>query len=291
MIYCENLTYMYRKSHEGISSFSIDVTSNDTGRIFGLLGANGSGKSTLMRLLTGILMPQSGVVKVHGFESKKRNPYMLQEIAMIPEEYDIPPITPKIYEKCWSGFYPNFDKKLFATLQKMLSCPQDQPLHNLSMGQKKRFLFAFTIATQAKLLIFDEPTNHLDIAGKTLFTEIIQKHTNKAQRILISTHQIKDVKNIIDSIIILKKGSCLLHTGIDTINNIFTIEKANKAKQESICEIPYLNESMVLARRKNSKKPTSPIDLELFFLAAVENSPSICDILQSHHNKKKVSNA
>ncbi len=282
MIYCKNVAYSYHGSHEGLLDFSIDVCTEDDGRVYGLLGKNGSGKTTLIRLLTGVLMPQKGTVKVHNFESKRRNPHMLREIAIIPEEYEVPPITPKTYERCWSKFYPRFDNKLFAHLQEVLGCPQNKLLENFSMGQKKKFLFAFAIATQAKLLIFDEPTNSRDISGKILFKQIIHKHTTKEQRILISTHQIKDIKDIIDSVIVIDRGNYLLHSRIDTINKAFMAAKTKEAMREQVIyHIPYLDGYMSLIKRTSEDEPTA-VDLELFFLAAIENTQSVREILQPY---------
>ena len=100
-------------------------------------------------------------------------------------------------------FYPKFDHKLFKTLCNEFEIPMENKLDEMSYGQKKKTLISFGIACNTRLILLDEPTNGLDIPSKSQFRKIIAKSTNPGNCILISTHQIKDIENLIDHVLII----------------------------------------------------------------------------------------
>ncbi|MDY0290044.1 MAG: ATP-binding cassette domain-containing protein, partial [Sphaerochaeta sp.] len=123
------------------------------GNIYGLLGKNGSGKTTLLKLLCGQLFPQEGYTSVLGFDPIGRKPEMLSEVFYLPEEFPLPRMKASEYLKMNSVFYPRFDHSMFAKFCKDFDLDMSQNLNEMSLGQKKKLLLAFGLASNTSLLI------------------------------------------------------------------------------------------------------------------------------------------
>ena len=174
MIDVNNISFHYQGSrHEVFSDFSLSLA---PGRIYGLLGKNGTGKSTLLYLISGLLRPESGTVSVDGKESLLRQPEMLQEIFIVPEEYAMPDMSFKAFADMMRTFYPHFSDELLDKCLADFEMPAEPNLKELSMGQKKKVYMSFAIATGTRLLMMDEPTNGLDIPSKALFRKVVASH-------------------------------------------------------------------------------------------------------------------
>ena len=141
--------------------FKVWICKLKAGTICGMLGANGAGKSTLLKLLAGLSFPQQGSCKVLGFAPAERLPAFLADIFLLAEEIFVPAMTPAVYAHHYSSFYPRFDRATYDQLLGDFALPTDRKLSTYSYGQKKKFLLAFGISTNARLLIMDEPTNGL----------------------------------------------------------------------------------------------------------------------------------
>ena len=172
MLKIENVTYGYNAMHNVLENFSL---SYEEPGIYGLLGKNGTGKSTLLYLIMGLLQPKQGEITLNGANTQKRLPETLQEMFIVPEEYNLPSIPLPDYLKVFRPFYPNFDEQLMVKLLEMFDMlnvngatldangiPQIN-LGALSMGQKKKVYMCIALAARTKLLLMDEPTNGLDI--------------------------------------------------------------------------------------------------------------------------------
>jgi len=109
MITAENLSFFYRKSKRAVlHDFSLSL---EKGRVYGLLGKNGAGKSTLLYLMSGLLTPKSGRVLYRGTDVRRRLPVTLQDMFLVPEEFDLPPVSLISYVELNSPFYPRFSKE------------------------------------------------------------------------------------------------------------------------------------------------------------------------------------
>ncbi len=203
MVRIEHLSFGYSPANPIFNHLNLELPS---GKIYGLLGKNGAGKSTLLKLISGLIFPQKGSCIINGYHSKDRHPLVLRDLYVIPEELEIPPITVNQYEKLYSPFYPLFDHFLFNANLKEFDIPKSQKMSKLSYGQKKKVLISFGLATHSKLVIMDEPTNGLDIPSKSQFRRLLAATLHHERSFIISTHQVRDVVNLIDPIIILEKG-------------------------------------------------------------------------------------
>ena len=188
------------------------------GNIVGLFGKNGSGKTTLLKLLSGLLFEQQGQLQVLGYQPKDRLPAFLENIFLIPEEFDLPSVKISQYIQANSSFYPSFDQKLMGQLLAQCELNPENDIDKLSFGQKKKFLITFGLATKCRLLLMDEPTNGLDIPSKQVFRRITAGSLDENQVVVISTHQVKDIDSLIDGMIILDQGQILLDKSLHEIS-------------------------------------------------------------------------
>ena len=215
MIQIKDLHFAYPRQQALFNSLSVHL---EAGSITGLLGKNGAGKTSLLKLLTGLLHPVSGELSVMDHKPRKREVSLLNDIFMVPEEFFFPSISIRDYVKAYTPFYPRFDHELLDRILVEFELGNERKLQRLSHGQKKKFLIAFALATRCRLLVLDEPTNGLDIPSKALFRKILAGSLGEDQLVLISTHQVKDVENLIDKIIILDNGEVIFHQTIQEIS-------------------------------------------------------------------------
>lgn len=262
MITIKDLTFSYKKQpplFEGLT-FSLQP-----GSITGLLGKNGAGKTSLLKLIAGLLFPQSGVVEVLAHSPGKREPSFLSEVFFVSEEFYLPAITIKGYVKANSPFYPKFNPELLTRLLREFELPEDKFIDKLSYGQKKKFLISFALATRCRLLVLDEPTNGMDIPSKAIFRKVMAGALDEDQLVLISTHQVKDVEMLIDKILILDNGKVILEKDMLEISSQLQFSNSHTPDGEHILysEMVPGGYKIITPQRNGS----SSVDIELLFNA------------------------
>ena len=215
MIQIKDLHFAYPRQQALFNSLSVHL---EAGSITGLLGKNGAGKTSLLKLLTGLLHPNSGELSVLDHDPRKREVSLLNDVFLVPEEFYFPSISISGYIKAYSPFYPRFDEPMMGRILIEFELHSESNLQKLSHGQKKKFLIAFALATRCRFLVLDEPTNGLDIPSKALFRKILAGSLDENQLVVISTHQVKDVENLIDKIIILDNGKVIFQRTIAEIS-------------------------------------------------------------------------
>ena len=208
MISIQNVKFGYRSHQEVLDDFSLDFAKNG---IYGLLGKNGTGKSTLLYLMMGLLRPQKGSVTIDGISSSLRKPEVLQEMFLVPEEYDLPRISLKKYVKSIKPFYPHFSDELLEKSLANFEMTSDIDLGSLSMGQKKKVYMSIALAANTRYLLLDEPTNGLDILSKSQFRKAVIEGMNDEKTIIVSTHQVHDVERLLDHVCIIERNKVLLN--------------------------------------------------------------------------------
>ena len=193
MISIDNLSFAYKKKPV-FDGLNLEFKA---GHVYGLLGRNGTGKTSLLRNIAGLLFPKKGSITVNGCTPSKRLPIFLEDVFMVPEEFYLPDIPIATYIKNYAPFYPRFDNDKFNKYISVFEIPADSTLQNMSYGQKKKVLLAFAVATNARVLLMDEPTNGLDIMSKSQFRKILAEALDEERCIIISTHQVKDLENLL----------------------------------------------------------------------------------------------
>ena len=268
MICAKEITFNYKNK-----SLFKDLNLNlECGNIIGLFGKNGAGKTSLLKLITGLLKPNEGSFNIDNFTPFDRFPDYLKEIYFVSEEMYHPNLSLKKYIKLYAPFYKNFDESKMQRILDEFELKDSTKLQQISFGQKKKFMIAFALSTNCKYLFLDEPTNGLDIPSKSIFRKVLVNSVDENQLVIISTHQVKDIENLIDEIVILNNGKITLHKDIDSISK--KIQFKNIVNINDYEDIIYKEKSLegykVMLPVKNNIE--TKIDLELLFNAVVSNT-------------------
>lgn len=268
MIQLQDIHFSYEKNDFLFRQLNCSMT---TGHICGLLGKNGAGKTTLLKLIAGLLFPTSGSCYVFNKDVKKRNPAFLKDIYFVPEEFFLPALTAKQYLNLYVPFYARFDHACFEMAMAEFAVPDNKSLITLSYGQKKKFLMSFALASNARLIILDEPTNGLDIPSKSQLRKLIASTMSDDRLFVISTHQVRDIEQLIDTVIILEDGNILVNTTLDKIMQTISMEEESEKPSNDDCIYSEKGLSGYHVVRKNTDNIETNIDLELFFNMVISN--------------------
>jgi ABC-2 type transport system ATP-binding protein len=278
MIRFDNFNFAYTKKHPIYSNLNLAL---EQGKIYGLFGKNGAGKSTLLKNITGTNRPASGEVKVNGQTPHHRKPSFLGDLFMIPEEVYVPAINPKKFVKIYGAFYPKFSRENFQEYIEMLEVPETKNLTKLSFGQQKKFFIAFGLACNTKTLILDEPTNGLDIPSKSQFRKLMAQTINHDKTFIISTHQVRDLDNILDHLVIVNQGKVLLDQSIYGIAQkiAFNFYTSKPSADSSLAIDEVIGGYAVM--EENRENEETHVNLEQLFNATIMNASKVQNLFNS----------
>ena len=272
MFTISNLTFSYNKRYGDLfHDFSLEL---NAGNVYGLLGKNGAGKSTLIYLMTGLLTPASGEVLMDGENVRRRLPKTMSDLFLVPEEFELPRLTLKKYVGINAPFYPRFsmdDMQRYLDIFEM-GGDLNVKLNSLSMGQKKKVFMAFAFATNTRVLIMDEPTNGLDIPSKSQFRKLVSSCMSDDKMMLISTHQVRDISDILDHVLIIDQSQVLLNTDMADVISKLAFRPLREGDQPLfVLQSPYGALGAVPAQPGEETK----VDLEMLFNATLQNPAAI----------------
>jgi len=250
----------------------------EAGHIYGLLGKNGAGKSTLLKNMVGLAFPQSGRCLLHGQPTSRRLPSTLEEVYFLPEEVHAPALTGQQFVARTASFYPRFSAVDFQRYLHEFDVPLHAVVSHLSFGQQKKFMIAFGLATHTSLLVLDEPTNGLDIPSKAQFRRLIASTLTPERCVIISTHQVRDLDNLIDTVVVLHEQRIVLNHDLDQLAERLTFATVSPANAH---EALYAEDSMrgSQAILPNPTGRPNKIDLELLFNAATASTQALTTYL------------
>lgn len=208
---CENLTMKYGK-RQVLNNISFQL---ERGKIIGLLGPNGSGKTTLIKLSNGLLTPKKGNIIIDGhkvgLETKKM-------VSYLPERSYLDNSL-KIYQivDLFQDFYEDFDvNKAYNMLKDLKINPEDR-LKSMSKGTKEKVQLILVMSREAKLYMLDEPIGGVDPAARDYILRTIISNYNPDASVIISTHLISDIEQVLDDVVFIKEGEVMLHKPVDEI--------------------------------------------------------------------------
>ncbi|HET6253577.1 MAG TPA: ABC transporter ATP-binding protein [Puia sp.] len=263
MIQIEHLDFWYKKSRPVFKNLSLSLRS---GHIYGLLGRNGSGKSTLLKSIAGLAFPAGGKCTINGIPAVRRSVRLLEDLYFLPEEIYIPQLTPGQFLKNTASFYPRFSITDFYSHLRTLDVDPAEVMNSLSFGQQKKAMIAFGLATNTSVLILDEPTNGLDIPSKVQFRKLIASGLDEERCIIISTHQVRDLDSLIDTILVLDKHRIVVNRPVDELTErlLFGVW-TDTTGLDVLYEEDSIRGKHAIVRNDSGKY--SKMDLELFFNA------------------------
>ena len=226
MIHIENLKYKYQGAKQYVfDNFSLNLEDNN---IYGLLGKNGTGKSTLLYLISGLLRRTAGTITVDGVDTQRHQAETLEEIFLVPEEFDLAPMTLEAYVRLNQPFYPRFSR---------------------------------------------EPTNGLDIPSKSQFRRVVANNMSDDRTMVISTHQVHDVEQLLDHIVMLDRSEILLDASVADICKKYNFEyrSLGEPADDVLYAEPSVQGNAVITRKREGDGDTQ-LNLELLFNAVTRRA-------------------
>jgi ABC-2 type transport system ATP-binding protein len=275
MITLKELSFSYSRKKEVLDRINLEVGS---GHICGLLGKNGEGKTTLLNLLSGQIFPDQGSCLVLEEIPSERNTRFLQQIFLLPEEISMPEVTAIEYIKMYAAFYPTFRDDICKACVESFEINLSDRLSKMSQGQRKKVAITLALAAHTPLLLMDEPTNGLDIPSKATFRRLVASLIDDNQTVIISTHQVRDLESLIDTVLILDQRQILLNKTLNEIGEklyfgpLLPEEKALYSEPTS--------QGTIGVTARDGKEETA-VSLELLFNAAITYPKEIQRIMNS----------
>lgn len=206
------LTKSYDKKNVAVNNITLTLPK---GKIIGLLGPNGSGKTTLIKMLNGLLTPTQGSIKINGqyvgVETKAQVAYLPDRTYLSGGQ--------KISEilDFFSDFYADFSKEKAIDMLRSLNIDPSVKLKTLSKGTKEKVQLILVMSRQASLYVLDEPIAGVDPAARDYILRTIINNYNPEATVIISTHLIGDIEQVLDEVIFMRYGHLVLYTSVDNI--------------------------------------------------------------------------
>lgn len=211
IVQCMGLT----KTYGGKVALNQICLNLERGRIIGLLGPNGSGKTTLIKIMNGLLNPTAGEIWINGQKPGVETKY---RISYLPERtYLHPGMQVMEMVQYFQDFYPDFRVDRAYDMLARLQIQPYERLKNLSKGTKEKVQLILVMSRDADLYILDEPIAGVDPASRDYILHTIVQNYNRNATILLSTHLISDVENILDEVVFIKYGNIILQAGAEQI--------------------------------------------------------------------------
>ncbi len=233
------------------------------GHVYGLLGPNGAGKTSLLKLMVGALFPDAGNIQLWGEEVTWRKAEPLARTYFLQEEFALPPWKPGLIAWAHGKFYPNFSEEAFWHVLERLGGVPDKPVSKFSRGMKQKVAIATALAAQTDLLLLDEPFRGLDVPSRREFRRLLIEHASPERAIIISTHELREVHNLIDYVVFLWQGKVLLSASIEGLAALVsTVEVPDKPENAF-----YYEESAGQWRAVVPGPAKQALDLEFLFVA------------------------
>ncbi len=210
----DGLTKRYAGNLYALSDLHLSLGS---GEIVGLLGPNGSGKTTLIKLINDCLYPTAGTITVNGNPigtASKEDIAYLPDCTFLNESMRVNSLL-----NYYQDFYRNFDKDKAWNMLRDLGIDQNARMKTLSKGTKEKVQLVLTMSRNAKLYILDEPIGGVDPAARDYILRTILSNYSEDATVLISTHLIADIENVLDRVLFLKQGQLVLNSTVDEIRS------------------------------------------------------------------------
>ena len=211
ILQCRNLSKKYGAT-EALRGIDLEF---EAGRIVGLLGPNGSGKTTFIKLANGLLKPSEGEILIDGNSPGKETK---AEVAYLPDRDFLPDyMSVSQLIKYYSDFFSDMNTAKAEEMLRSLDLDKDMKLKKMSKGTREKVQLILTMSRDAKVYFLDEPIAGVDPAARDYILRTIITNYNPDALVVISTHLIADVENVLDEVVFIKEGKIVLHKEADVI--------------------------------------------------------------------------
>ena len=197
------------------------------GRIVGLIGPNGAGKTSVIKAILG-LTPFDGELKVQGMDPRTQRDALMNEVCFIADVAVLPRWI-KVSQALdfVAGVHPRFDRKRAEDFLAKTDIKMDKRVRQLSKGMVTQLHLALILAIDAKLLVLDEPTLGLDLLfRRSFYDNLLNDYFNKERTILVTTHQVEEIENILTDVLFIQHGKIVLDTPMDTMMDSLVYDRA-----------------------------------------------------------------
>lgn len=220
MVELRSVSFGYQSDRMVLDNLSLRL---EEGRWYGLLGMNGSGKTTLLKLMAGKLFAQSGEIDADGRSVRKREVETLRNVFMLPADFTFPDMRLNQFLSVYTGFYPGFREDVWNDCLADFGLQRDiKNLNKLSLGEKHKIAFSIALSLGTKMILMDEATNGMDIPARKMFRKLLMKHVREDQIVVLSTHVVQDIENLLTDVIVLRKDAPVYAASLEEISNCYS---------------------------------------------------------------------
>lgn len=208
---CKNLC----KRYGGVQALDNVSFSIEPGRVVGLLGPNGSGKTTLIKLVNGLLTPTGGEILINGERPGKKTK---AQISYLPDRPCLAEwMSVEKLMDMFADFYADFQREKAAEMLEKLGIDPKQKIKQMSKGTKEKVQLILVMSRKAELYLLDEPIGGVDPATRDYILDTIIRNYNPSASVIISTHLIADVEQVLDDVLFINRGQIVLQSSVDDI--------------------------------------------------------------------------
>lgn len=266
MIDIKNLSFNYNKGYKALDNINANLGAG----VHLLLGENGAGKTTLLHVIAGLLFAKEGSCSIDGNDISLRRPCDMSKVFFMPEDITFPAKNINDFAKIHSQFYPTFNEEIFRQNLEIFHLTGNESFSSLSLGNRKKANLAYVMALGSDVLLLDEPTNGLDINAKKELLKIMVGSLREDQTVIVSTHTVWDLKNLFESVMMLRRGNLLLSMSTEEIGSKLSFMASTAPSPNAL----YIEQDMNGFRwiEKNIDGNETEINFSLIYSALMSNA-------------------
>lgn len=236
-----------------------------------LMGPNGTGKTTLLKIMAGMLQPQSGECLIDGQDASLRLPETLRRVFYLADETQMPLPTIADMARLHAPFYPRFsEKRLWENLADF-QMDGTEPLARMSLGSRRKANLAYALSLGVDALYLDEPANGLDILAKKTLNKMIARSMTDDNIVVIATHTVGEMEHLFDAVTFIDHGELPLSASVEDITSRLAFVSSDRPAPGAIYSEPGVGGYRSIVR--NADGIESQIDYVLMFVAMAQGNP------------------
>lgn len=275
LITLDRLSFGYRATKNVLWALTERITPG----IWLLLGENGAGKTTLLSCMAGLLKPISGACLIDGVPTASHRPSVMERIFFLPDNLQSQQRNIAELKACDARFYPNFNNGLLDDNLKAFGLAEDIRLEKMSFGNRRKAFMAYALSLGTEVLLLDEPLNGLDIDSRKALTHMIARCVAPEQTVIVSTHEVHDLENLYDGIIVLHEGRILVCKPVDEIAAKVMCVRGSKSAPDALWS--ENSGGLCISLVKNVSGEPGALDYSVLYSALMHNHRAIMEILET----------